>query len=235
MTRGENLIAALVFHVASERNRSFPPPAEQPGTDCTHIRQLYLSRHTAHSELLLKVEHVAAGGSLQTSFSLSKVCSATGKSPCCFAVFALTHLCLPKNWRLKSLQFPSINSAHFSFSLYFSLFCYEHKHTHTHTNGNTVSMTSWWGKWKKNVPLYWAASLLDVWGWECEIRGRKELHHRRGTGKPEPLSLSQEMSPSDLRRAAAQRRVCLGGWPSLPAERLRSVLRLAISWGDGGG
>lgn len=133
MTRGENLIAALAFHVASERNRSFPPPAEQPGTDCTHthIRQLYLSRHTAHSELLLKVEHVAAGGSLQTSFSLSKVCSATGKSPRCFAVFALTHLCLPKNWRLKSLQFPSINSARFSFSLYFSLFCYEHKHTHT--------------------------------------------------------------------------------------------------------
>lgn len=39
------------------------------------------------------------------------------------------------------------------------------------------------------------------------IRGRKELR-RGGSGKPKPLSLSQEMSLSDLRRAAAQ-----GGLP----------------------
>lgn len=53
------------------------------------------------------------------------------------------------------------------------------------------------------------------------IRGRKELRHG-GSGKPKPLSLSQEMSVSDLRRAAVQ-----GGLPgeSDPfSERLCSAL-----------
>lgn len=96
MTQGENLIAALAFHVASERSRSFPPPAEQPGTDCTHISLLYLSRHTAHSEqLLLKVEHVAAGGSLQTFFFLIQGVLSQWQVP--NAAFALTLFCLPKN------------------------------------------------------------------------------------------------------------------------------------------
>lgn len=57
------------------------------------------------------------------------------------------------------------------------------------------------------------------------IRGRKELR-RGGSGKPEPLSLSQEMSLSDLRRAAVQ-----GGLPgeSDPSSE-RSVLSAPARW-----
>lgn len=63
------------------------------------------------------------------------------------------------------------------------------------------------------------------------IRVRKELC-RGGSGKPKPLSLSQEMSLSDLRRAAVQA-VCLERvtlFPSICAQRsIKMGCNVAVS------
>lgn len=90
--------------------------------------------------------------------------------------------------------------------LFFTFFSsFSPLHTHTHTQMLLYGEAA---GGNRNVPLYWAVALLDVWGWECMIRGRKRLH-RRGTGEHKLLSLSQEMSLSDLLQAAVQS--CLPG------------------------